>query len=86
MTLKFLQQNAQKSELAQVEIVIKLDRISEHNDYIALIQEPFKPKEKIACKPVGACAFPAKHFELGPRVAIFALPITESGRNDEVHY
>ena len=46
MSVRILQQNAQKSELAQLEIVRRLDYIREEEEFVALIQEPFKPKEK----------------------------------------
>ena len=46
----FLQQNTQKSNLAQVELVRKLERFGgEH--FVALVQEPYQYKEHHAGKP-----------------------------------
>ena len=72
-----LQQNAQRSELAQLEIVRKLAKFASNTEYVALIQEPYKNNfytDSLALKPPGSLVFPSTIRDGGPRTAIFASP------------
>ena len=67
----FFQQNAQKSELAHVELFRRISNISEDSQYIAFIQEPHRNRNKIGTVPVHAEYFPKIPYT-NQRAAIFS--------------
>ena len=64
-----VQQNLQKCELAHIELINNLEGLE---NYLCLIQEPYKRRNRLVNIPTGATCIPSPQVVEGARAAVYA--------------